>query len=126
MLSCSDGSYYVGSTKNLEMRLAQHQTGEGAAYTRRRRPVKLVWFEEFSRVDQAFAREKQVQGWGRAKRDALISGRYNDLPALSVSRSSQSRRQVSTSSTTGAAGSRQARPPRLQGPRSRQARPPGP
>lgn len=92
MLRCSDGSYYVGSMQNLEIRLAQHQTGEGAAYTRRRRPLELVWFEEYSRVDEAFAREKQVQGWSRAKRIALIAGRYADLPGLSVSRSSQGRR----------------------------------
>lgn len=84
MLRCSDGSYYVGSTVNIEMRLAQHQSGEGAAYTRRRRPVEPVWIEEFSRVDQAFAREKQVQGWSRAKREALMSGRYGDLPGLSA------------------------------------------
>ncbi|WP_307608530.1 GIY-YIG nuclease family protein [Pseudarthrobacter sp. W1I19] len=83
MLQCADGSYYVGSTKNLDVRLAQHQIGDGAAYTRRRRPVKLVWFEEFSRVDQAFAREKQVQGWSRAKREALITGDYLLLPGLS-------------------------------------------
>jgi putative endonuclease len=84
MLRCSDGSYYVGSTTNLEVRLAQHQIGEGAAYTRRRRPVKLIWFEKFSRVDQAFAREKQVQGWSRAKREAVIAGRYGQLPGLST------------------------------------------
>ncbi|WP_426987217.1 GIY-YIG nuclease family protein [Pseudarthrobacter sp. Y6] len=68
------------------MRPAQHQSGEGASYTRRRTPVKLVWIEEFSRVDQAFAREKQVQGWSRAKRESLISGRYGDLPGLSSAR----------------------------------------
>lgn len=83
MLRCSDGSYYVGSTTSLEVRLVQHQTGEGAAYTRRRRPVELVWFEEFSRIDQAFAREKQVQGWSRRKREALMVGNYGILPALS-------------------------------------------
>ena len=86
MLRSSDGSYYVGSTQNLEIRLAQHQTGDGAAYTRRRRPVELVWLEEFTRVEQAFAREKQVQGWGRAKREALIAGRYSELPRLAASR----------------------------------------
>ena len=84
MLRCWDGSYYVGSTVNMDLRLAQHQAGEGAAYTRRRRLVELVWFEEFSRVDQAFAREKQVQGWSRAKREALIAGRYSALPGLSA------------------------------------------
>jgi len=89
MLRCSDGSYYVGSTTNLELRLAQHQTGDGAAYTRRRRPVKLVWFEEFSRVDQAFAREKQVQGWSHRKREALITGDHHALPTLSKGPSSR-------------------------------------
>ena len=83
MVRCSDGSYYIGSTTNLDLRMRQHQSGEGAAYTKRRRPVELVWFEEFSRVDQAFAREKQVQGWSRAKREALIAGNYQALPGLS-------------------------------------------
>ena len=71
---------------NLELRLAQHQSGDGAAYTRRRRPVELVWAEEFERIDDAFFREKQVQGWSRAKREALIEGNYAALPGLSVSR----------------------------------------
>ncbi|WP_235047066.1 GIY-YIG nuclease family protein [Arthrobacter nitrophenolicus] len=100
MLRCSDGSYYVGSTTNLELRLAQHQTGDGAAYTRRRRPVKLVWFEEFSRVDQAFAREKQVQGWSHRKREALITGDHHALPTLSKGPAAGAPGRVSTSSTT--------------------------
>ena len=91
MLRCSDGSYYVGSTLDLPIRLAQHESGDGAAYTRRRRPVVLVWFEEFSRVDHAFAREKQVQGWGRAKREALIDGRYGSLPGLAAKPGSRKR-----------------------------------
>jgi putative endonuclease len=82
MLRCSDGTYYVGSTTDLEARLAQHQEGVGAAYTRRRRPVVLVWSAEFERIDEAFAFEKRVQGWGRRKREALIDGRLSDLPAL--------------------------------------------
>ncbi|MDR6559447.1 putative endonuclease [Arthrobacter pascens] len=85
MLRCSDKSYYVGSTVNLEWRLAQHHSGD-AAYTRRRRPVELVWAEEFERIDDAFFREKQVQGWSRAKREALIKGNYAALPGLSVSK----------------------------------------
>lgn len=91
MLRCSDGSYYVGSTTNLEVRVAQHQIGEGAAYTRRRRPVELIWYEEFSRVDQAFAREKQVQGWSRAKREALTMGDYGQLPRLSTNEAKRQR-----------------------------------
>ena len=72
ILRCSDDSYYVGSSVELERRVSEHQLGLGAAYTRKRRPVELVWVGEFGRVDQAFAFEKQVQGWNRRKREALI------------------------------------------------------
>ncbi|WP_106850617.1 GIY-YIG nuclease family protein [Blastococcus sp. Marseille-P5729] len=79
ILKCSDGSYYVGSTWNLEGRLWEHQNGQGAKYTRRRLPVELVYSEETDSIAVAFAREKQVQGWSRAKREALIRG---DLDAI--------------------------------------------
>ncbi|MBB6629514.1 GIY-YIG nuclease family protein [Nocardioides sp. KIGAM211] len=82
MLECSDGSFYVGSTRNLERRLHEHATGMGAEYTRERLPVRLVWIEEFENVGLAFAREKQVQNWSRKKRLALIAGSYGELPAL--------------------------------------------
>ena len=82
ILKCADGSYYTGSTVNLEQRLWQHQNGEGANYTKKRLPVELVYFEEYRRIDDAFAREKQVQGWGRKKKEALIEGRFDELPAL--------------------------------------------
>lgn len=83
ILECADGSYYVGSTRALEARFAQHASGEGAAYTRRRRPVKLVFAEEYERIDDAYEREKQIQGWSRAKRQALIARRFEALPELS-------------------------------------------
>ena len=83
MLRCSDSSYYVGSTTNLERRLAEHAAGAGSRYTRRRLPVALVFAQQFDRIDEAFAREKQVQGWSRRKREALIAGEYNELPRLS-------------------------------------------
>jgi len=83
MLECSDGSYYVGSTWDLERRLSEHQTGVGAAYTRRRRPVRLVWHAWHESIEQAYLMEKRVQGWNRAKRQALIEGRWDDLPGLS-------------------------------------------
>jgi predicted GIY-YIG superfamily endonuclease len=86
MLKCSDGSYYVGSTWNLERRLFEHNCGVGARYTARRRPVLLVWSQEFARIDEAFALEKRIQNWSRAKRLALIEGRLADLPALSRGR----------------------------------------
>ena len=72
MLRCSDGSFYVGSTRDLERRLAQHRCGLGAEYTKRRLPVELVWESEFERVEDAFRWEKQIQGWSRAKRQRLI------------------------------------------------------
>jgi putative endonuclease len=84
IVECADGSYYVGSTVDLERRISEHNLGLGATYTRisRRRPVKLVWAAQFDRIDDAFHFEKQVQGWSRAKRTALIEGRFSDLPAL--------------------------------------------
>ena len=82
ILEYCDGSYYVGSTKNLERRLSEHQEGLGARYTTRRLPIKLVYCEEYDRVADAFYREKQVQGWRRAKREALINGNPDLLPTL--------------------------------------------
>ena len=74
ILLCGDNSYYVGSTWDLERRLEQHASGMGSEYTRRRLPIKLVYCEEYERIEDAFRREKQVQGWSRAKRQALIDG----------------------------------------------------
>jgi putative endonuclease len=82
ILECADGSYYVGSTTDLNRRISEHQEGLGAKYTSRRLPVKLVYGEEYDRVADAYYREKQVQGWSRAKREALIKGEYETLPAL--------------------------------------------
>jgi putative endonuclease len=98
ILVCADNSYYVGSTRNLDTRMEQHYAGLGGVYTAKRQPVRLVFAQEFDRIDEAYAREKQVQGWSRAKRAALIEGRMNDLPRLSASRavggSSPERRTV--------------------------------
>jgi len=82
ILECCDNSYYVGSTKDLKRRLSQHQDGKGSVYTSGRLPVKLVYCEEHDRVSDAFYREKQVQGWTRRKREALINGESELLPAL--------------------------------------------
>ena len=90
ILLCIDGSYYTGSTTNLELRITQHQNGEGANYTKKRLPIKLIYYEEFLRIDEAFYREKQVQGWSRKKKEALMNGditllakyaiAYRDIP----------------------------------------------
>ena len=82
ILQCSDGSYYVGSTNNLEARIMQHQNGEGAEYTKHRLPVKLVYYEECFSIKEVFLREKQVQGWSRKKREALIKSQQEKLPEL--------------------------------------------
>ena len=79
ILQCADGSYYTGSTKHLALRLTQHQNGEGANHTKKRLPVKLVYYEEFPRIDLAFYREKQVQGWTRKKKQALIKNMPKEL-----------------------------------------------
>ena len=98
ILECSDGSYYTGSTNNLILRTEQHQKGEGANHTKLRLPVKLVYSEEFNRVEHAFYREKQVQGWSRKKKEALIKGQFEKLSELSKNYSQQP--VVSTGSTT--------------------------
>ena len=85
ILRCADDSFYVGSTWDLERRVSEHNLGLGAAYTRRRRPVELVWAGDYERVDEAYAMEKRVQTWSRAKRAALVEGRLGDLPGLSRS-----------------------------------------
>ncbi|MFE6256191.1 GIY-YIG nuclease family protein [Agromyces sp. NPDC057865] len=86
ILECIDRTMYVGSTIDLERRIEQHQRGEGSSYTRRRLPVRLIFSQEFERIEDAFALEKQVQGWSRAKRIALIEGRFDALPGLSRKR----------------------------------------
>jgi putative endonuclease len=86
ILECSDESLYTGSTKDLKTRIEQHQKGEGANYTKKRLPVKLVYSEEYERIDHAFAREKQVQGWKKIKKLALINGDLEDLNLLAKCR----------------------------------------
>jgi putative endonuclease len=67
---------------NLNLRLLQHQNGNGANYTKNRLPVKLIYYEEYPRIDQAFYREKQVKGWRREKKEALMNGELEKLPEL--------------------------------------------
>jgi putative endonuclease len=99
MLRCSDGSYYVGSTRaSLEHRVAEHNAGIYGGYTAKRRPVTLVWQQEFQRATDAIAAERQVKGWRREKKVALIRGDFTTLrrlasrakapPRLAISRSS--------------------------------------
>jgi putative endonuclease len=100
ILECADGSYYTGSTKDLERRLCEHQNALGANYTKRRLPVKLVYYEEYLRIDEAFYREKQVQGWSHNKKKALIEGCSKDLPLLSRNYTQFGKPVASTGSAT--------------------------
>lgn len=84
ILKCKDGSYYTGVTNNLEQRFFEHQSGLiKNCYTHGRRPVKLVFHAEFQNIKQAIGREKQVKGWSRKKKEALIRGEFDLLPILS-------------------------------------------
>ncbi|PZO76090.1 MAG: hypothetical protein DI629_16415 [Mesorhizobium amorphae] len=84
MLRCADGSYYVGSTKQgIEARVWEHNNLPLASYTASRRPVELVWTESYERILDVIARERQIKGWGRRKKERLIAMDYDGLPALS-------------------------------------------
>ena len=86
MLKCSDGSFYTGCTRrDPEERLREHQLGIFQGYTFSRRPVQLLWFQEFLDYMDAFQRERQIKGWSRAKKMALISGDEETLKRLSKS-----------------------------------------
>lgn len=91
ILQCSDGSYYTGVTNEMERRFYEHQEGliEGC-YTYNKRPVKLVHVEEFTDIVEAISREKQIKGWTRKKKEALIAEDYEKLVEFSKSHPSTS------------------------------------
>ena len=85
ILKCSDDSYYTGVTNNMERRLYEHQNGENPqAFTHNKRPVKLVLCEEYQDINQAIAFEKQIKGWTRKKKEAIIKGNWEKLKELAV------------------------------------------
>lgn len=79
ILKCNDSSYYIGHTDNLEQRIAQHQDGTFPGYTSARRPVTLVFMQEFTSRDEAFTVEHHIKKWSRAKKEALIAGEFDLL-----------------------------------------------
>lgn len=83
ILECADGSFYTGSTWNLEGRVWEHQNGLGANFTRKHRGARLVYSQHTDRIEDAYEWEKRIQGWSRAKKLALIESRLDDLPGLS-------------------------------------------
>ncbi len=89
MLLCNDGSLYVGITNDLERRMWEHENGwSPRCYTHTRRPLRLIYCSEFARVEDAIQWEKQVKGWGRAKKLALADRDWERLKLLSRSRPS--------------------------------------
>jgi len=83
ILRCADGRYYVGTTrKSLDERLGEHNAGLHAGFTATRRPVTMVFAQHFETIVDAVAAERQVKGWSRAKKEAMINGEWNRLPEL--------------------------------------------
>ena len=89
ILRCADGSYYTGTARlGLEKRIAEHNSATYGGYTAQRRPVTLVYSQWFERIADAIAAERQVKGWSRAKKEALMRGDFDRLPELSKRRGS--------------------------------------
>jgi putative endonuclease len=86
ILECSDGSLYIGSTRNVENRIKAHNSGKGAVFTSQRRPVRLVYKEPFPCLEFAVKRERQIKKWSRGKKEALIRGDLKALKNLSKHR----------------------------------------
>jgi predicted GIY-YIG superfamily endonuclease len=100
ILRCAGASYYVGQTDCLEQRLEQHAEGQ-IGYTATRKPVELNWSGEFETREAAIAFERQIKGWSRAKKEALMRGDWSQVQQLARSKSGQ----ASTSSArTGGGG----------------------
>jgi predicted GIY-YIG superfamily endonuclease len=93
ILACSDDSLYTGKTTSLERRLWEHDNGMGGDYTRRRRPVKLLWAEVFPSEDHAYAAERQIKGWTREKKLALAKGDFELLHELAKSTEKKKRQK---------------------------------
>ena len=93
IILCSDGTYYVGCTTDLEGRIAQHHEGTYPGYTSARRPVQLVWVADFADVFQALEIERKLKGWSRRKKEALICGDFELIHFLAQSREMRERRE---------------------------------
>lgn len=83
ILKCGDGSYYIGHTNNLQTRILEHMQGISRKYTAARLPISLVFAKEFETRDEAFWYERQIKGWSRKKKEALIENNFEKLKQLS-------------------------------------------
>jgi putative endonuclease len=87
ILRCSDGSYYTGHTDNIERRMAQYHIGECTGYTSSRLPVELIWSQETVTREEALAAERQIKGWSRKKKEAMMRGDWAEVSRLAKSKS---------------------------------------
>jgi putative endonuclease len=102
ILRCADGSYYTGTTRSdLESRVAEHNAGHFAGYTAKRRPVRLVFTQHFDAITDAIAAERQLKGWSRAKKEALIAGNWSRVKFLALRRDAHPSRRRATRGSSG-------------------------
>jgi predicted GIY-YIG superfamily endonuclease len=104
ILQCADGTYYTGHTDDLDQRMAQHADGTASKYTSKRRPLNLLWATDCQTREQAFELEKQLQGWSRAKKQALMRGDLEVLPGLSLNRDAREARALALRHAQGERG----------------------
>ena len=87
ILKCNDGSFYTGVTNNIEKRIDEHQSGaDNKCYTYKRRPLELVFVDSFGEINNAIEREKQIKGWSKKKKQALIDNNWDLLISLAKSK----------------------------------------
>jgi len=97
ILQCADNSYYTGHTDNLEKRIAEHHAGEHPCYTQTRRPVSLIFSQDFPTREEALASEQQIKGWSRKKKEAMMRGDWEEVSRLAKGnglRQAQTERQL--------------------------------
>jgi len=92
IIKCAHASYYTGSTTDIDGRITKHHEGYYGGYPSSRRPLELVWSQEFQEISQAIAAERRIKGWSHAKKEALIRGEFDLLRDLSQSKEMKKRR----------------------------------
>jgi len=100
ILLCCDGSYYTGCTTNLEERMYEHHLGIYDGYTSKRRPLKLLWTEEFRDINEAIDAERQIKGWSRKKKEALMRHDFELIHELAQSKEMRERRANRSSASS--------------------------
>jgi putative endonuclease len=102
ILRCSDGSYYVGTTRDsLEIRMAQHNAGAFQGYTASRKPVALIFSQWFNRITDAVENERKLKKWSRAKKEAFIRGDFKSLTQLAKRKSPHPSRRLPAAGSSG-------------------------